>query len=115
MIRPIMTAALQRASRLWFVRPFPPPQFQFQLAGMGGALPNNVLQPPQLHKPTSSLLDAIWLAVPKSRVSRSRKRMKTTISKRIVAKKNIVVDGRTGELTLKHKLPFNWKEYLPKL
>ena len=57
----------------------------------------------------------IWFAVPKSKISRSRKRMKTTKQKRIPLKKNIVFDPRTGEVTLKHKLPFNWKDYLPKV
>ena len=57
----------------------------------------------------------IWFAVPKSKISRSRKRMKTTAQKRIPLKKNIVFDPRTGEVTLKHKLPFNWKDYLPKI
>lgn len=55
----------------------------------------------------------IWFAVPKSKISRSRKRMKTTRQKRIPMKKNIVFDPRTGEVTLKHKMPFNWKDYLP--
>ena len=39
--------------------------------------------------------------------------MKTTLQKRIKPKDNIVIDKRTGELTLKHKLPYNWKNYLP--
>jgi ribosomal protein L32 len=55
----------------------------------------------------------IWFAVPKRKHTRSRKRMKTTAHKRLKLKKNIVFDPRTGEVTLKHKLPFNWKEYLP--
>lgn len=57
----------------------------------------------------------IWFAVPKSKISRSRKRMKTTRQKRIPLKKNIVFDPRTGEVTLKHKMPYNWKDYLPKM
>ena len=57
----------------------------------------------------------IWFAVPKSKISRSRKRMKTTRQKRLPLKKNIVFDPRTGEVTLKHKMPFNWKDYLPKV
>ena len=57
----------------------------------------------------------IWFAVPKRKHTRSRKRMKTTSQKRIPLKKNIVFDPRTGEVTLKHKLPFNWKDYLPKV
>jgi len=72
----------------------------------------------QQQQPSSSLLDtlqdALWFAVPKSKISRSKKRMKTTAQKRIPLKKNIIVDPRTGEYTLKHKLPFNWKDYLPK-
>jgi ribosomal protein L32 len=56
----------------------------------------------------------IWFAVPKRKHTKSRKRMKTTVHKRLSLKKNIVFDPRTGEVTLKHKLPFNWKDYLPK-
>ena len=59
--------------------------------------------------------DHIWFAVPKSKISHSRKRMKTTRQKRIPLKKNIIFDPRTGEVTLKHKMPANWKDYLPKL
>jgi ribosomal protein L32 len=55
----------------------------------------------------------IYMAVPKSKVTRSKKRMKTTVQKRIPLKHNIVIDSRTGEVTLRHKLPFNWKNYLP--
>ncbi|KAL3805088.1 hypothetical protein HJC23_003316 [Cyclotella cryptica] len=61
----------------------------------------------------STLEDSLWFAVPKSKVSRGKKRMKTTLQKRIKLKDNIVIDKRTGELTLKHKLPYNWKNYLP--
>ena len=61
------------------------------------------------------LNNPFWFAVPKSKHTRSRKRMKTTRQKRIPLKKNIVFDPRTGEVTLKHKLPFNWKDYLPKV
>lgn len=64
----------------------------------------------------SSENSGLWLfAVPKKKVSRSRKRMKTTRQKRIPLKKNIIVDPRTGEYTLMHKLPFNWKDYLPNM
>ena len=56
----------------------------------------------------------IWFAVPKRKHTKSRKRLKTTVHKRLPLKKNIVFDPRTGEVTLKHKLPFNWKEYFPK-
>ena len=56
---------------------------------------------------------SIWFAVPKRKHTRSRKRMKTTSQKRLKLKKNIVFDPRTGEVSLMHKLPFNWKDYLP--
>ena len=56
----------------------------------------------------------IWLAVPKSRVSKSRKRIKNHLKRTsLKVKDNIIVDGRTGELTLRHHLPLNWKNYLP--
>lgn len=57
----------------------------------------------------------IWFAVPKRKHTKSRKRMKTTAQKRLPVKKNIIFDPRTGEVTLQHKLPFNWKDYLPKI
>lgn len=60
-----------------------------------------------------SLFGALWLAVPKSKVSKGKKRKKTTVQNRIQKKANIVTDARTGETTLMHKLPFNWKAYLP--
>jgi ribosomal protein L32 len=64
---------------------------------------NDILQSPSI----------IYMAVPKSKVTRSKKRMKTTVQKRIPMKHHIVVDSRTGEVTLRHRLPFNWKDYLP--
>eukprot|EP00339_Tiarina_fusa_P007619 CAMPEP_0117001528 /NCGR_PEP_ID=MMETSP0472-20121206/3499_1 /TAXON_ID=693140 ORGANISM="Tiarina fusus, Strain LIS" /NCGR_SAMPLE_ID=MMETSP0472 /ASSEMBLY_ACC=CAM_ASM_000603 /LENGTH=80 /DNA_ID=CAMNT_0004701569 /DNA_START=300 /DNA_END=542 /DNA_ORIENTATION=- len=57
---------------------------------------------------------SIWFAVPKRKHTRSRKRMKTTSQKKLPLKQNIIFDPRTGEVTLMHKLPFNWKDYLPK-
>jgi ribosomal protein L32 len=61
------------------------------------------------------LLDqlSLWFAVPKQKISRQKKRMKTTRQRRIPLKKNIITDPRTGEVTLRHRLPFNWKNYLP--
>lgn len=59
------------------------------------------------------IIGSIWFAVPKKRVSKSKKRMKTTWQKKIKKKQNIVFDKRTGELTLMHHLPKNWKKYLP--
>ena len=83
------------------------------------------LDPAALSSPSSSadaadksetgvggLFNALWLAVPKSRKTKGKKRMKTTVQKRIPKKANIVTDARTGELTLMHKLPFNWRHYL---
>lgn len=64
--------------------------------------------------PNSDIIDylSIWFAVPKKRVSRGKKRMKTTRQKRIKVKENIIVDRRTGEWTLMHHLPHKWKDYL---
>ena len=59
--------------------------------------------------------DALWLAVPKKKVTRHKKRLKTTVQKRIKLRQDIVTDPRTGETTLRHKMPFNWKDYLPKV
>lgn len=57
--------------------------------------------------------EALWLAVPKRKVTKHRKRLKTTLRKRIKIRQDIVTDPRTGETTLRHKMPFNWKDYLP--
>jgi ribosomal protein L32 len=57
----------------------------------------------------------VWFAVPKSRVTRHKKRLKTTAQKRLPLRNDIVTDPRTGELTRLHRLPFNWRDYLPKL
>ena len=59
--------------------------------------------------------EALWLAVPKKKVTRHKKRLKTTVQKRIKLRQDIVTDPRTGETTLRHKMPFNWKDYLPKV
>lgn len=59
--------------------------------------------------------ESLWFAVPKKKVTRSKKRMKTTKQKRIPLRQDIIADPRTGEATLRHRLPFNWKEtYIPK-
>eukprot|EP00526_Cylindrotheca_closterium_P020403 CAMPEP_0113616176 /NCGR_PEP_ID=MMETSP0017_2-20120614/8101_1 /TAXON_ID=2856 /ORGANISM="Cylindrotheca closterium" /LENGTH=130 /DNA_ID=CAMNT_0000525475 /DNA_START=221 /DNA_END=610 /DNA_ORIENTATION=- /assembly_acc=CAM_ASM_000147 len=81
-----------------------------QLAGMGAPL-----QQQQQEEEEAQEEDWIWFAVPKRKHTKSRKRMKTTAHKRLKLKKNIVFDPRTGEVTLKHKLPFNWKDYLPSM
>jgi len=84
-----------------FSRLFP----SLQLAGASTALPAFTL--------SDALQEAIWFAVPKNRITRSKKRMKTTAQKRIKLKQNIVTCGRTGEITLMHKLPFAWRDYIP--
>ena len=83
------------------------PGFMPQLVGF----PNGVMDSVADYNLESSW---IWFAVPKRKHTKSRKRLKTTVHKRLPLKKNIVFDPRTGEVTLKHKLPFNWKDYLPK-
>lgn len=79
-----------------------------QLVGVGAPL-----QQDQHEQDDDDEQTGIWFAVPKRKHTRSRKRMKTTAQKRLKMKKNIVFDPRTGEVTLMHKLPFNWKDYLP--
>jgi ribosomal protein L32 len=86
-------------SNSFFLRP--------QLAGLPSASVENDL--------SSTLQEALWFAVPKQKVTRHKKRLKTTLQKRIPLRKDIVKDPRTGETTRMHRLPFNWKEYLPKL
>jgi len=64
----------------------------------------------------NELIDSIFLfAAPKKRMSRSKKRMKTTIRDRLPLKANIIRDKRTGQMTLLHKLPFRWREHIPNL
>jgi ribosomal protein L32 len=58
--------------------------------------------------------DCLWFAVPKSKITRHKKRLKTTVQKRIPLRQNIVTDPRTGQVTLKHHMPSNWKDFLPK-
>ena len=53
-----------------------------------------------------------WFAVPKQKVSHSKKRMKQQFKNVIKPKQHICTCHRTGELTLRHRLPFNWKDYL---
>jgi ribosomal protein L32 len=55
---------------------------------------------------------SLWFAVPKKQVTRHKKRLKTTVQKRIPLRTDIVLDPRTGQVTRKHRLPFNWKDYL---
>uniref|UniRef100_A0A7S4IBP8 Uncharacterized protein n=1 Tax=Odontella aurita TaxID=265563 RepID=A0A7S4IBP8_9STRA len=59
------------------------------------------------------IIGSLWFAVPKKRVSKSKKRMKTTWQYKIKKKENIILDPKTGEMTLMHHLPKNWKKYVP--
>jgi ribosomal protein L32 len=69
--------------------------------------------PPSSSSLSDFIQDSIWFAVPKRKVTPGKKRMKTTLQNRIPTKSHVIVDRRTGELTLRHKLPWNWKDYLP--
>jgi ribosomal protein L32 len=64
-------------------------------------------------KPTVFDDISIWFAVPKQKISHSKKRIKQASKNVFKAKENIVTCIRTGEITLRHKLPFNWKDYIP--
>ncbi|KAK1743349.1 hypothetical protein QTG54_005970 [Skeletonema marinoi] len=93
---------------------FPPIAPQLSLAGVPSHyLDDNSLNNVDASTTPSPLEEALWFAVPKKKVTRGKKRLKTTLQKRIKMKNNIVIDKRTGELTLKHKLPYNWENYLP--
>lgn len=96
-----------------FFRPTNMPQLQLQLAGDSIESGTSTISKSNTStgNPTS-IADCLWLAVPKRKVTPGKKRMKTTNQKRIKRKNHIIVDGRTGETTLRHRLPFNWKEYL---
>ena len=103
-------SAVQRQINRFFFFP-QPPTISPQLALAGSSIPLDINN--DNNSTTSTLEDALWFAVPKSKISRGKKRLKTTLQKRIKVKDNIIIDKRTGELTLKHKLPYNWRNYLP--
>mmetsp|Transcript_3809 Transcript_3809/g.4558 ORF Transcript_3809/g.4558 Transcript_3809/m.4558 type:complete len:104 (+) Transcript_3809:115-426(+) len=103
-----MWKALQLTSEA-FMRRFAVQSPSLQLAGVPLAQQHAT---PSLQE---ALQDALWFAVPKQKISRSKKRKKTTRQKAIKVKENIITDPRTGEPTLMHKLPFNWKKYLPEV
>ena len=93
---------------------FPPIAPQLSLAGVpSNYFDNTSLNNTDTTSSPSPIEEALWFAVPKKKVTRGKKRLKTTLQKRIKMKNNIVIDKRTGELTLKHKLPYNWENYLP--
>jgi ribosomal protein L32 len=116
MLASIRTAALSAIQRQ-INRFFPPIAPQFSLVGIHHNLdyycPSASAEEVDVSTTLSPLEDSLWFAVPKKKVTRGKKRLKTTLQKRIKLKDNIVIDKRTGELTLKHKLPYNWKNYLP--
>lgn len=118
MLRSLLFATEALRLHRWFLaacntaaRP-PPPQLAglFPLAAAAAA----AQQMQQTSRLESLLQDCIWFAVPKSKITRHKKRLKTTVQKRIKLRQDIVTDPRTGEMTLQHRMPFNWKDYLPK-
>lgn len=98
----------------WMMFPwyFPHPQLALACIPQQAALVQQ-----QNNQPTSSVFDnlSIWFAVPKRKTSHSKKRLRTIYHKRIKIKNNIITDPRTGEITLMHRLPYNWKDYLPSM
>lgn len=109
-IRDTAISALRRQINRFF---FPTAVPQLSLAGIPSHLNGDISNNFGIDTTSSPLEDALWFAVPKKKVTRGKKRLKTTLQKRIKMKNNIVIDKRTGELTLKHKLPYNWENYLP--
>ena len=112
MIRALTSAAtnvLRRTSDTFLSILHPPaPQLSLSPSFCGPSISSGVVQ-----QQSPTIADCLWLAVPKSKISRGKKRMKTTLQKAVKKKNHVIVDGRTGELTLRHRLPFNWKDYLP--
>ena len=91
---------------------FPRPQHEAQLIGLAPFLGGGESTFTRLREALESYL---WFAVPKKKVTRHKKRLKTTVQNRIPLRKDIIIDNRTGEITLRHKLPPNWKDYLPEV
>jgi hypothetical protein len=83
MLASIRTAAVS-ALRRQINRFFPPIAPQLSLTGV----PFDVSH---LEEVNNELEDSIWFAVPKKKVSRGKKRMKTTLQKRIKLKNHIVI------------------------
>lgn len=127
MMRSLFVASASLRQRLLFLwHPHHHHPLQPQLAWIGGVAQQ---QQPSIATTAQSLLDrgaellqdaadaatasALWFAVPKKRRTRHKKRLRTTLQNRIPLRKNIVTDPRTGELTLRHRLPYNWFDYLP--
>ena len=94
----------------WFQQLLPHEQPRLILDGYHG-----IATPDSNSYTNNTLLEnlSIWFAVPKQKISHQKKRMKTTLRTRIPIRKNIITDPRTGELTLRHHLPYNWRNYLP--
>ena len=104
----LINTTIQHLTNLKPILSIFPQQPQLSLLG-----PDDTQQTPV---PSTPILDSILqFAVPKKRMSLSKKRMKTTVRDRIPLKSNIIRDGRTRQMTLMHKLPFRWKEYIPDL
>ena len=103
------TESLQRLRLLGHQRlqqPYPP----LELAWAGVAPPSSLLD---RNNNDNNFDWSLWFAVPKKRRSHHKVRLRTTLQYRLKLRKDIVTDPRTGELTLKHRLPFNWFDYLP--
>jgi ribosomal protein L32 len=90
-------------------------QPQLQLADMPTSAMSTPAAAPSMLQDLLQDLSIWWMAVPKQKVSRHKKRLKTTLRNRIKLRHDIVVDARTGETTTRHKMPANWKDYLPKI
>eukprot|EP00565_Helicotheca_tamesis_P000097 CAMPEP_0185735224 /NCGR_PEP_ID=MMETSP1171-20130828/24627_1 /TAXON_ID=374046 /ORGANISM="Helicotheca tamensis, Strain CCMP826" /LENGTH=96 /DNA_ID=CAMNT_0028405439 /DNA_START=20 /DNA_END=306 /DNA_ORIENTATION=+ len=96
MIRSITQAATSLLHRASIYRQTLYPQLS--LAGAGLPTPQSTPLETDTHNNNAppTIMDALWFAVPKKRVSKGKKRMKTTVQKRVKVKNHIMVDGRTG-------------------
>lgn len=83
------------------------PQLQPQLCGIPATNHPSVFEDIQQEDLST------WFAVPKQKISKSKKRKKQFHKNHFKPKENITRCRTTGEVTLTHKLPFNWKDYIP--
>eukprot|EP00520_Triparma_pacifica_P019615 CAMPEP_0118651536 /NCGR_PEP_ID=MMETSP0785-20121206/10838_1 /TAXON_ID=91992 /ORGANISM="Bolidomonas pacifica, Strain CCMP 1866" /LENGTH=131 /DNA_ID=CAMNT_0006543995 /DNA_START=207 /DNA_END=599 /DNA_ORIENTATION=+ len=87
-----------------FVTPSPSPQLCLDSLPVGSSSTS-------ASSTLDDLISSLWLAVPKSKISKSKKRIKNHRYK-LKNKTHIMKDPATNEWTERHRLPINWKFYL---
>ncbi|GMI34800.1 hypothetical protein TrCOL_g7513 [Triparma columacea] len=100
---PLLTSFTNRLVESLSITPPPPLAFDAPAASSSSS--------PSTSSLSDDLFDSLWFAVPKSKISRSKKRIKNQRYK-LKNKTHIHKDPVTGEWTERHRLPINWKFYL---